>query len=89
MEMEFDAPSGFKITSGLNDMKRKQPIYHLLIKGEFKIHCLPNSPAGNFNVTNQPSKANCANCLTKFRYKPGAIGRTSRFKVKHTNRYNP
>lgn len=57
-------------------------IIHLLIPKQFAVWCRPDKPVGNYHITNRPSKANCANCLTAFRTKTGNIRR--RFKVSHT-----
>lgn len=57
-------------------------IKHLLIPKEFKVYCLPSRSADSLSVTNEPSKATCANCLTIFRR--GTTGRRGQFKVSHT-----
>ena len=65
----------------------KEPIYHLLKPKEHRVWCVasrPPSPA--MNVTTSVSKANCANCLSAFRW---AMGHKKEFKVRWTNRYNP
>jgi hypothetical protein len=68
-------------------MRRKKKLYHLLIKGQFRVWCRPNNPIGDYNVTILPSKANCANCLTAYRSgSPGFTARHRPFKVAHTNR---
>lgn len=59
-----------------------ESIKHLLIPKQFKVYCLPNRGAGTLSVTNLPSKATCANCLTMFRRKSGK--RKAEFKVAHT-----
>ena len=65
----------------------KDIIYHLLIPGDFRIYCLPNREVGSLNITMLASRANCANCLTKFRIETN--GRKTRFRVRYTDRHNP
>lgn len=64
-----------------------KPIYHLLVPKEFKVWCLHNRPPGpSMNVTQLPSKANCVNCLTNYRY---ATGKKTIFRKAWTDRYEP
>lgn len=67
--------------------KSEEPIYHLLVPKEFRVWCIRNRPPGvAMNVTRLPSKANCVNCLTNYRY---ANGKKAAFKMRWTNRNNP
>ena len=69
---------------------KEKPLYHLLIPGEFKVWCRPHDSVGDYNVTNLPSKANCANCLTALRRsKPGSGRGRGGFKVCWTSRHEP
>jgi len=56
-------------------------ITHLLKPKEYRVWCRPNDVPGDFMVTNKPSKANCANCVTIWRRE--TTGRRSQFKVSH------
>lgn len=62
-------------------------LLHLLIPKEFEVWCRPGKSPENLSVTNTPSKATCANCLTAYRMK--TTGRKNRFHVSHTNRVSP
>lgn len=66
---------------------KKDALYHLLKPKEFRVWCRPHDPVGDYNVTNLPSKANCANCLTA--YRTATTGRRAAFRVKHTSRLDP
>lgn len=61
-----------------------EPLVHLLVPKEFRVWCRRNSPIGDFSITNLPSKATCANCLTAMRTATG--GSRSPFRVTHTGR---
>ena len=62
-------------------MKRRSELLHLLKPKEFRVWCRPNDVPGDFGVTDKPSKATCANCLTIMRRE--TTGRGGEFKVKH------
>lgn len=65
----------------------KEPIYHLLKPKEHRTWCRQSQPpSAAMNVTTQPSKANCATCLTRYRR---ATGKGKTFRVRWTNRYDP
>lgn len=65
----------------------KEPITHLLIKGENHVWCRPNNPLPDSNWTIYPSKSNCGNCLSRYRRMNSSKG--TRFQVRWTSRYNP
>jgi hypothetical protein len=55
----------------------KEKLIHLLIPRQFKIWCVQRKPSHTMQFTMHPSKATCANCLTRMRGgKP--------FRVAHT-----
>jgi hypothetical protein len=60
-------------------------IKHLLIKGEYRVWCRPDKSVGvKMVVTSLPSKASCANCLTRFRR--GTTDNKAPFRVSWTER---
>ena len=69
-------------------------IYHLLKPKEYRVWCRASKEIQpQMNVTNLPSKATCANCLSAFRYQhklanPKAKG-TGEFRVRWTQRNQP
>ncbi len=68
-------------------LESQKIIYHLLKPKEFRAWCVPNRPPGkDMSVTNLPSKCNCVNCLTNYRY---ANGRRAIFRKKWTDRFDP
>jgi len=46
----------------------EQTIKHLLKPKEFRVWCRPKSVPRNLDVTMYPSKATCAQCLTRMRF---------------------
>jgi hypothetical protein len=67
--------------------KKSSSLLHLLKPKEFRVWCRPNASPGDLSVTNQASKATCANCLSTMRWH--TQGRHGRFRVGHTGRnYN-
>lgn len=66
--------------------EEKEPIYHLLVPKEHRVWCVRNRPpSAAMNVTRLPSKTNCVNCLTNYRY---AQGKKGVFKKNWTDRAN-
>lgn len=63
-----------------------EPIYHLLKPKEYRTWRIPGrAPGPAMNITQLPSKASCATCLTNFRY---ATGKGKTFKVRWTSRHD-
>lgn len=65
----------------------KETIYHLLIKGEHRVWCRRNQPVGKLNITNLPSKCNCVNCLTDFRFSNRGKGFSEPWRKAWTDRW--
>jgi len=65
----------------------KERIIHLLVPKKFEIWCRQGKSPGKFDITNLPSKATCANCLTAMRSK--TIGNRRAFAVSYTGRDLP
>lgn len=63
-----------------------EPLKHLLIRGEFKVYCRPRHSPAALDVTDKPSKATCAVCITAWRSKTKGFRRP--FRVFYTGRKN-
>lgn len=62
----------------------EEPIFHLLKPKEFRTWCIDSRPpSAAMNTTILISKANCVNCLTKYRW---VKGNKKQFRKKWTNR---